>query len=73
MATDLKEEILKSEVEQAELDGVSDPDAEFGGHEARKEMEKRLIRKLDARYALSAVSNLRILWLIIMLHEGCAS
>ena len=29
-----------------------DPDAEFGGHEARKELEKKLLRKLDARMCI---------------------
>ena len=50
MATDLKDGVIKSDVDPTELEGVSDPDAEFGGHEARKQMEKRLLRKLDARY-----------------------
>ena len=31
---------------------ASDPDAEFGGTEARKELERRLLLKLDARMSL---------------------
>ena len=34
---------------------VSDPDAEFGGTEARKELEKRLLLKLDARMSILIV------------------
>lgn len=29
--------------------GVEDPDAEFGGAEARRKLERRLLLKLDAR------------------------
>ena len=32
-----------------------DPDAEFGGHEARKKLERRLLRKLDARMCILVV------------------
>jgi hypothetical protein len=32
-----------------------DPDAEFGGTEARKKLEKRLLRKLDARMSILIV------------------
>ncbi|KAH8118286.1 sugar transporter [Phellopilus nigrolimitatus] len=32
-----------------------DPDAEFGGHEARKKMERNLLRKLDARLSILIV------------------
>lgn len=39
-----------ADLDQTEVDVVADPDAEFGGHEARKVMEKKLLRKLDARY-----------------------
>ena len=48
-------------------EAASDPDAEFGGTEARKQLEKRLLLKLDARmsiliviYVLNYVSY--ILW-----------
>ena len=50
MATDLKEDVLKTAIDQTEVIDASDPDAEFGGTEARKKMEKKLLRKLDARY-----------------------
>lgn len=30
----------------------SDPDAEFGGTEARKRMERRLVRRLDMRMCI---------------------
>jgi len=33
----------------------SDPDAEFGGTEARKKLEKRLLLKLDARMSILVV------------------
>ena len=32
-----------------------DPDAEFGGTEARKKLEKRLLSKLDARMSILVV------------------
>ena len=32
-----------------------DPDAEFGGAEARKELERRLLLKLDARMSILVV------------------
>ena len=32
-----------------------DPDAEFGGTEARKKLEKRLLLKLDARMSILVV------------------
>jgi hypothetical protein len=44
-------------------------DAEFGGTEERKRMEKRFLRKLDARmsimvviYILNSVSYLQLVW-----------
>lgn len=33
----------------------NDPDAEFGGSEERRKMEKRLVRKLDARMTILIV------------------
>ena len=54
------------DVEDSQVDRANDvdPDAEFGGHEARVKMEKKLVRKLDARmciliiiYILNYVSN----------------
>lgn len=38
-----------------DTDAASDPDAEFGGTEARKQLEKRLLRKLDARMSILIV------------------
>ena len=35
-----------------ELDGSDDPDAKFGGHEARKKLEKKLLLKLDLRMSI---------------------
>ncbi len=32
-----------------------DPDAEFGGHEARRKLEQRLLRKLDLRMSILVV------------------
>ena len=34
---------------------ASDPDAEFGGAEARRELERRLLLKLDARMSVLVV------------------
>ena len=34
---------------------TSDPDAEFGGTEARKKLERRLLLKLDARMSILVV------------------
>jgi hypothetical protein len=36
-------------------EAAPDLDAEFGGTEARKELEKRLLRKLDARMSILIV------------------
>ena len=32
--------------------GVHDPDAEFGGHQARKKLERRLLWKIDLRMSI---------------------
>ena len=42
------------EIEDRQVDHQSstDPDAEFGGHEARVQLEKKLVRKLDARMCI---------------------
>lgn len=32
-----------------------DPDAEFGGHEQRKIMEKKMLRKLDLRMSILVI------------------
>ena len=32
-----------------------DPDAEFGGHEARQELERKLVRKIDIRMSILTV------------------
>ena len=37
------------------FEATSDPDAEFGGTEARKELEKRLLRKVDIRMSILVV------------------
>ena len=34
---------------------TSDPDAEFGGTEARKKLERKLLLKLDARMSILVV------------------
>ena len=38
-----------------EADPAHTGDAEFGGHEARKKLEKKLLRKLDARMSILIV------------------
>ncbi|KAI0772059.1 MFS general substrate transporter [Trametes elegans] len=38
----------------ADVEGI-DPDAEFGGHDARKKLERRLLRKLDLRMSILIV------------------
>ena len=42
------------EIEDHQVDHQlsTDPDAEFGGHEARVRLEKKLVRKLDARMCI---------------------
>ena len=45
---------------------VSDPDAEFGGAEARKRLEKSLLLKLDARMSILIV-------IYILNYVSCAS
>ena len=44
-----KDDALTAQLDPALQD---DPDAEFGGHEARKKLEARLLRKLDARMCI---------------------
>jgi MFS transporter, ACS family, DAL5 transporter family protein len=36
-------------------ENVREPDAEFGGPEARKELERELLRKLDTRLSMLVV------------------
>ena len=38
--------------EHITADDATDPDAEFGGSEAREQLETRLLRKLDARMSI---------------------
>ena len=44
-----KDDSLDAQLDPALQD---DPDAEFGGHEARKVLEAKLLRKLDARMCI---------------------
>lgn len=34
---------------------LDDPDAEFGGHEARLQLERKLVRKIDIRMSILTV------------------
>ena len=34
---------------------MDDPDAEFGGHEARLQLERKLVRKIDIRMSILTV------------------
>ena len=36
-------------------EATSDPDAEFGGAEARRELERKLLLKLDARMSILVI------------------
>lgn len=47
----------KKDFEYAEkrLEANVDTDDEFGGHEARKQLEKKLLRKLDLRMSILIV------------------
>lgn len=51
-------------VQKAALD---DPDAEFGGHEARQRLERKLVRKIDVRMSILTViyilNYVRLPWL----------
>ena len=49
-----RESISKDDVLAVQLDPAlqDDPDAEFGGSDARKKLEARLLRKLDARMCI---------------------
>lgn len=38
--------------EEQRVETTDDPNAEFGGTEARKQMEKKLVRKLDLRMSI---------------------
>ena len=60
---DTKRDECTFELHNKDSGTVLDPDAEFGGTEARKRLEKKLLLKLDARmfilmviYILSIVS-----------------
>ena len=46
-----------------------DPDAEFGGTEARKKLERRLLLKLDARMSILVVIYL-LCYVSWTLHTG---
>lgn len=41
-----------SEKHQSSADGDVDPNAQFGGLEARKKLEKKLLLKVDARMSI---------------------
>ena len=49
------ESLKDVEIEKVADDGSRDPDADFGGHEARKKLERRLLRKLDLRMSILIV------------------
>lgn len=53
--TDYVEPERTNILDQANIDDANDPDAEFGGTEARKVLEKKLLRKLDARCSILIV------------------
>ena len=60
---------------EQQLEGIPDVDKEFGGHEARKQLEKKLLRKLDMRvsiliviYILNYVSVASLLHLVTHLN-----
>ena len=57
----------ENEIYDAQTEQVlnNDPDAEFGGHEARKIMERKLLWKLDAR-----LSILVIIYILNYVREG---
>ena len=40
------------EIDVAKSEGYDDPDAEFGGNEARKKLERRLLWKIDLRMSI---------------------
>ncbi|KAF5358605.1 hypothetical protein D9758_007697 [Tetrapyrgos nigripes] len=45
----------KDQVHTISHDGVEDPDAEFGGTEERKKLEKKLLRKIDLRMSIMVI------------------
>lgn len=49
------EPLLSLPNDSGDSEATSDPDAEFGGTEARKEAEKRLLRKVDIRMSILVV------------------
>lgn len=54
----LDEDSIKSpDVEKlgVQVDVQDDPDAEFGGREARQRLERQLLRKLDMRMSIMVV------------------
>ena len=69
---------LKLHSEDSET--ATDPDAEFGGTDARKKLEKQFLLKVDARmsiltviYILNYVSCMLTLWIASQLHWGADS
>lgn len=46
---------IEARNELADTSVEEDPDAEFGGHEERIRMEKKLLRKLDARMSILVI------------------
>ena len=51
----MKHDLYVPEHHRKDSEATSDPDAEFGGTEARKKLEKRLLLKLDARMSILVV------------------
>ena len=49
---DVDDNVVSPNVDHVE---DNDPDAEFGGREERRKMEKKLVRKLDARMCILIV------------------
>jgi hypothetical protein len=46
----------EEQMDDTDVNGLhADPDAEFGGEEARKRLEKKLLRKLDLRMSILIV------------------
>ena len=57
-SSDDVESLKEVELEKVVIDGSlgeRDPDEEFGGHEAREKLERKLLRKLDLRMSILVV------------------
>lgn len=67
--TDFHDDFADERTEDMATDDANHPDAEFGGSEARKQLEKQLLWKLDARMSILVV--IYILNYVLQVVSSC--